>query len=901
MTERTPRQSRMRRPSPAPKIADTTSVQQNTTTRLSPELAPAAPVPSPEADGAGGAQSEPAARLKIDFDDFRPTRDILVLGDWIVDDNWVVTSHRSKISTNVGHYHYRSVQSPQTVSRELCGAGRVAIFLYSAIGQSARDEPERYRISGLGIWHEDDRDILSRMFLPGNVQAHVPYVVRKPLSDHVPQDVALYNLGELLGKEERPGTTRVFRIYQQKGEKIEQLSRIDWDQAAPKEHEQHAWVRTTNHMTIAQAFTTDLAKPDPSFKSLIDLQGASGSPVSVVVKDMGKGVISQQALKLLRSQLRCLGKAEDSSWYLSTKLWSPSWFDELTYPKAHVKLLFFPEVAAHQCQDVVAWFTADGHVTREAITALKQVAAPFIGPNNRHVTVVVVVSKLRAIAMEVESDSANKLRSTLHVHAGSDIKTKEDIGAGKASAMFAAYVFGMLQHSGSARPSGSFVFEWALKVAQFWIGFERRWLETSQVRKWPSELHMVALANGKSETPKWQVMLAKPRKDKKDQYGQPLSQDKPAEVGERLALAAAELQPVGKIQSGIDADTELRHWTQALSARGVITVETREQGIRSFFQPWRATMELPGYICCAKTTRTILARLIAEIDSFNPRTAEKALSGLLVAKPGAGKSHFLRCLVESRHLRALEFNVTTMVRRGDLLAWFDQVVTTQAQIARREKLLVIIDEINATVENQELYSAFLAPLEDGYYVRSGHRFYIHPCIWLFAGTASEVDIREERKGSDFVSRLTMDTVDLAQTLVMASDTHRLENVYLGVTTARQLYPELLRIAWSVPEVLWTISPDLSVRDLRRFVKKNLDAARGDGAWRRDRSIYLDNPTSFGPDADLNALQRDLENRRGEVEGQSWITLTEVDIEAGGSTRSRMSSIPQMQAPVLLQD
>ena len=85
----------------------------------------------------------------------------------------------------------------------------------------------------------------------------------------------------------------------------------------------------------------------------------------------------------------------------------------------------------------------------------------------------------------------------------------------------------------------------------------------------------------------------------------------------------------------------------------------------------------------------------------------------------------------------LSFNITTMTRREDLLACFDQIVTTQSQ-PRDDPLLVFFDEINAYLENHPVYHAFLAPLEDGYYLRGGIKFLIRPCIWLFAGTAASV-------------------------------------------------------------------------------------------------------------------------------------------------------------------
>jgi hypothetical protein len=38
------------------------------------------------------------------------------------------------------------------------------------------------------------------------------------------------------------------------------------------------------------------------------------------------------------------------------------------------------------------------------------------------------------------------------------------------------------------------------------------------------------------------------------------------------------------------------------------------------------------------------------------------------------------------------------------------------------------------LSNDRFSNLFLAPLEDGVYMRGGNRFRIDPCIWIFAGT-----------------------------------------------------------------------------------------------------------------------------------------------------------------------
>ena len=81
--------------------------------------------------------------------------------------------------------------------------------------------------------------------------------------------------------------------------------------------------------------------------------------------------------------------------------------------------------------------------------------------------------------------------------------------------------------------------------------------------------------------------------------------------------------------------------------------------------------------------------------------------------------------------------------RNDLIECFDAIVTSQAQ-EPNQAVLVFVDEINAKLDGQHVYDTFLAPLEEGIYVRAGKTFHIGPCLWIFAGTEEPVYKRRGR-------------------------------------------------------------------------------------------------------------------------------------------------------------
>ncbi len=79
-----------------------------------------------------------------------PALKILVIGDWVIDDNWLIGTHRSQTAANIGLAHYRSLNLPDNVVRRLSGAGQVAALLHAALGGAAPGETETYKILGVG-------------------------------------------------------------------------------------------------------------------------------------------------------------------------------------------------------------------------------------------------------------------------------------------------------------------------------------------------------------------------------------------------------------------------------------------------------------------------------------------------------------------------------------------------------------------------------------------------------------------------------------------------------------------------------------------------------------------------------------------------------------------------------
>jgi hypothetical protein len=304
-------------------------------------------------------------------------------------------------------------------------------------------------------------------------------------------------------------------------------------------------------------------------------------------------------------------------------------------------------------------------------------------------------------------------------------------------------------------------------------------------------------------------------------------------------------------------------WKQALSGKGIITTH---DGPHDRLELRRAMVEVDGYVCCVREKRQTLRTLVSQLRVFRDHQPRRHSAYMLIAKPGSGKTYLVRSLARALEFRFLPFNITEMLYRSDLLESFDTIVTSQAQ-DREKAVLVFVDEINALLEGQPVYDAFLAPLEEGVYLRGGKTFHIEPCLWVFAGTEDPVKKRPERAGhgaapdtqrkaSDFVSRLTTPPLSLQVEEKTKADSERiqleerLEKVYVAATLVKASFPDVRWISRKVIECFYHLDPSVEVRDVERFVKAFRDIQLGEVTWKNVEPI----PPGFLTDESWKSMQ-----------------------------------------------
>ncbi len=295
---------------------------------------------------------------------------ILVVGDWLVDEHWVVGKHRAVSSSRTGREHARALHRDTCSVPSLCGAGQVATILHECIEHGKRP----FRVNGIGLWHPDDTERLAAMLVPssniGNTPQNLTFRMETPPTT---KTVHLYDLAV---PPTIVGTTRVIRIYRQIGDRPDLKERIDWElplSVADLDHIQHR---------------TDMA--------IRPLREARLSVEHIVVKDLLKGAMSPALIQWLKNEY------PRASWYISSKAWHPVWLGDL--PAQNVKLFMIPQLASQKALDrgaiSSAWMTSGGEPSEDAIKVLDGLAAML-----PHARVVVLPEGIRVLARDLPSHS----------------------------------------------------------------------------------------------------------------------------------------------------------------------------------------------------------------------------------------------------------------------------------------------------------------------------------------------------------------------------------------------------------------------------------------------------------------------------------------------------------------
>lgn len=663
-----------------------------------------------------------------------------------------------------------------------------------AVNENWDNRNKDYQIVGFGRWHpdddnEDDTQNIILHFLHGHCRANAqalraPFALKlQSCGSHV--DARIQNLEPPRSKH---ATVRCIRTYNFVSGHFEQLSRIDWELAPPRDQSTEGEIDETFvpeiNIVVSEAFNT--------------LAPTEAAP-AVIIEDHKKGVVNHKLIKEIKN-IKAL-KA-NTKWFVRTKdsriqgKHKSDWPDWLRLIDRIELLAIGPEIAC-RAYPINGLLTAAGRLAEHAFALIDAVIDRRCGTTGserivRHV--VLTSDKLEVVALLGDW--------CFIAPAPAGIKNIELEKINWTTALFAglAYEMMMSPEDLEANPEkAKDLLERAIKHAHAHSGVK-----------------IPGLLRSSTEAGCIDIFA-----------------DRALNIG----------MPGTVVRRICDWPNMQKDWRQASTGSGVIHDDGAP--LFSWHKPWlrrrpsvgrptprleiwRASTDLPGYIALIDEKREAVRRMWAKIHRFTLRKDIKnSLSILLEADPAVGKSYLAKTLAESVDCTFLYHDVSQLIHREELLDLFDSIATSQAASSR--PVFVFVDEINATLDGSPVYGAFLSPLEAGNYMRRGRRFELKPAIWMFAGTpvpgeSEETGNAPMEKRQDFESRLTMlERIDYASMLKETDDRVRLQNqvrleqVYLGAKMINDAFNDVHWIDRDLLDLFRVLPPDTApARRIKRL-------------------------------------------------------------------------------------
>jgi len=234
---------------------------------------------------------------------------VLVVGDWIIDEDWVVTQERSETSAKQHkekHFHtaFNKVDVP---TNRLCGASLTASAIRGFLKEKRKGCGD-FNIYGMGVWHPGDNDLVEILFEENKLPGVNPFRLNVEIRRQTDSEKKLFNLAR---EGDVCSTTHVVRTFLgHPGTNIEPMSRYDWHLD---------WKPKLPH--------------GQSFRDMIDdriregLSKINKTFDAIVLADFNKGLINEDSISSLTEIVRDYKSSEGIIWFYRTKrVGTPDWF-----------------------------------------------------------------------------------------------------------------------------------------------------------------------------------------------------------------------------------------------------------------------------------------------------------------------------------------------------------------------------------------------------------------------------------------------------------------------------------------------------------------------------------------------------------------------------------------------
>lgn len=423
---------------------------------------------------------------------------------------------------------------------------------------------------------------------------------------------------------------------------------------------------------------------------------------TIVFKDLDKELLNKDLIDYVYK----VYEKKSVRLCLSTKVWQHDWDDKnfrFYSLRKHLQFLMIPQEAAYagyKQGDLNYWLCRDA-ISQEAIYFINGVFKKL--PSLQYL--VILPNKSQIIAAERIQDSSD-CPFSFHLHIQLNPESPfNTVELPMASVFFPAIIKYLFMRSGNDLRTS---LENGLQETVAW---RKKWFENLTEQKWT------------------------------DYKGADVAD----EVNDFVKWSDTSCEEIEKIE---------RNWkdSRSLWKRGII-----KEGNIFKVELWRAKTELNGYICLSPWKLERIRNLIRHLEYVKDGKIKRSVVIYVEAEPGSGKTWLVNCLADFLGLQLIDFNISQLKSIDELTDCFDAINTVQSRKSKKPPL-IFFDEIDEKINGENVYSKFLAPLEDGYYLRNQRRFNLEPAVWIFVGNELNVN----SKLPDFRSRWTIPQINLVE-------------------------------------------------------------------------------------------------------------------------------------------
>lgn len=731
---------------------------------------------------------------------------VLVIGDWFVDENWLIAKHNTYSSSHVGHSHYLSKHTEVDKRMiSLCGASEIL----EVLRQHFKNR-KNLDIIGFGSWNPLDNEILQCTLCSDHSdEKHLtPYTIhslntveknltgericpyKKKKSIDGSDLICSYHpkFKNLSQTDKKASTNRIIRSYEGHGSgKPILLHRIDWQ------------------LPIVNLDYTQ-------FESLPD------DVVAVIIEDHGKGVVVDKTIEALISKL---GDISNIKWFIRSKIDSPPWLDVLKEKNANIRLNVIDHKLAKYIKGNRRWISSNT-LGRASLELLGNISGDetWVHGKSKSMEKENQKNHTERVAMIFDDNTFISKDTDTCYYTDMPIGSEQLITIGRTTMFFVSLIAqDLLENSEDTEDDFGKQCFLALKCGYAW---------------------------SKKASDAW-------NSGDLTLYG---DYQKALEI---ISDAQKTQNNIIQIKSA-NYTSAWSEWNESSQRLGIL----KQKDNSKQFEMWRGEGILKKYICVGGPKRNSINELVNRISQFKDNIAPKhPFNSLLVASPGWGKSYLAKCIASHFDMNYLEFSIAQMATTKDLIDCFDTICSLQGK--NKDKILIFIDEVNSEIEGNPAMGLLLSPIWDGSFYKDGKTYQLSPSVWMFASTSPTGDIinpdegKEINKGSDFVSRLNGPILELDASggnqsrligtikklkrdlvtgmhlnyrdayndiMTILPESIKTEHVYLGISLLNNFWGPISKIQTDVLQLLFDIVPINGFRSLEFYISKCQNIQRG---------------------------------------------------------------------------